>query len=154
MGAVQGRVSLPAHIPVHATRLAEEFFSAAEKHGFSGDQVETYSLPRWLMRDGAHWLPDVAHLGLARTSDPGELVVTAGVDPHIDDFHGLVLLIVLHNGGLKFRQGRVTNQCDAGEWFIFDDRRLHTVSEASGRASFVGWSIPLQKQNPGASHEW
>lgn len=145
MGTVQGRVELPEHFTSHTTRMAEEFFSAAEEQSFSGDQVETYSLPLWLMRNGTNWIPDVRHLDLTRTTDLGELVATAGVDAHVDNFHRLVLLIVLHNDGLKFRQGHVSNQCAAGDWFIFDDTKIHRVLSAPGRASFIGWSIPLQE---------
>lgn len=72
------------------------------------------------------------------------MVVTAGVDQHTDEFHGLVLLVVLHNDGLKFKQGKVSNVPAAGDWFIFDDCKNHGVSSAPGSATFVGWAIPLQ----------
>lgn len=70
--------------------------------------------------------------------------LTAGVDPHTDDFHGPVLLVVLHNDGLKFRQGKVSYTPGAGDWFIFNDCKKHRVSSAPGRATFVGWAIPLE----------
>lgn len=144
MGSILGRCDLPAHVKKGADKLANEFFTAQEENEWSGDQVETYAEPLWLKRGGAAWVSDVAHLGLEPTGTQSELVVTAGVDQHTDDFHGPVLLIVLHNDGLKFRQGKVSHVPAAGDWFIFDDRRNHGMSSAPGRATFVGWAIPLQ----------
>lgn len=69
-------------------------------------------------------------------------VATSAVDLHIDG-EDLVLMVVLHNDGLTFRQGKVRHQPRSGEWFIFDDRKLHGVYEADGRAMFVGWNIPI-----------
>jgi hypothetical protein len=144
MGAIQGRCVLPPQVVTGAANLATEFFTAQEERDWSGDQVETYAEPLWLTRGGATWRPAVSHLGMEVTGKQSELVVTAGVDQHIDDFHGPVLLVVLHNDGLKFRQGRVSHVPSAGEWFIFDDQRKHCVSSAQGRATFIGWAIPLQ----------
>lgn len=144
MGAVQGHIELPAHVVKGAARLADEFYTAQEEHDWGGDQVETYAEPLWLLGAGATWCPDPAHLGLAPTGRHGELVVTAGVDPHTDDFHGLVLVVVLHNDGLKFKQGRLSYAPLPGDWFIFNDRVDHSVSSKKGRSTFVGWTIPLQ----------
>ena len=49
-------------------------------------------------------------------------MVTAGADQRTDNFHGPVLLVVLHNDGLKFKQGKISHAPTAGEWFIFNDR--------------------------------
>lgn len=144
MGEILGRCELPTHVTAGAARLADEFFTAQEEHEWSGDQVETYAEPLWLKRSGATWRPDVSHLGMEVTGRQSELVVTAGVDQHIDDFHGPVLLVVLHNDGLKFKQGKVSRMPNAGDWFIFNDRKKHGVSSALGRSTFVGWAIPLQ----------
>lgn len=144
MGEVMGRCELPAHVTAGAARLADEFFTAQAEHEWAGDQVETYAEPLWLGREGAPWRPSVTHLGLEPTGKQSELVVTAGVDQHTDDFHGLVLLVVLHNDGLKFKQGKISYAPNAGDWFIFNDRQKHGVSSARGRATFVGWAIPLQ----------
>lgn len=144
LGEILGRCDLPDHVTVGAARLADEFFTAQEEHEWSGDQVEMYAEPLWLKRFGAPWRPIVAHLGLEPTGKLSELVVTAGVDQHVDDFHGLVLLVVLHNDGLRFRQGKVSHAPVAGDWFVFDDRKRHGVSSARGRSTFVGWVIPLQ----------
>lgn len=144
MGEILGRCDLPVHVTAGAARLADEFFTSQEQHDWAGDQVETYAETPWLKRGGASWRPDVSHLGWQPTGRQSEIVVTAGVDQHIDDFHGPVLLVVLHNDGLKFKQGKVSNVPAAGDWFIFNDRKNHGVSSAPGRATFVGWAIPLQ----------
>lgn len=144
MGGIQGRCELPAHVTASAARLADVFFTTQEELEWSGDQVETYAEPLWLKREGALWRPSVMHLGLEPTGKQSELVVTAGVDQHTDDFHGPVLLVVLHNDGLKFKQGKISHMPTAGDWFIFNDRLKHGVSSARGRATFVGWAIPLQ----------
>lgn len=143
MGEIQGRCALPAHVVDGAAGLADEFFTAQEANDWSGDQVETYAEPLWLKRGGSPWCPDVSQLGLKPTGNQSELVVTAGVDPHTDDYPGLVLLDVLHNDGLKFKQGKITRKLIAGDWFIFNDRQNHAVSSARGRATFIGWAIPL-----------
>lgn len=52
-------------------------------------------------------------------------------------------MVVLHNDGLTFRQGKVRNKAKAGDWFISDDGLPHGVVEANGRATFVGWNISI-----------
>ncbi|WP_244136818.1 hypothetical protein [Burkholderia vietnamiensis] len=117
-----------------------------DKADFS-DQVETFAIPSWAKRDGAPWLPNLAALGYCH-ADSGyrgrdeQFVATAAVDMHTDD-EGLVLMVVLHNDGLTFRQGTVRHKPKAGDWFIFDDRLPHGVVEAPGRAAFLGWNIPI-----------
>lgn len=47
-------------------------------------------------------------------------LLTINADSHpliIDDFHGPVLLVVLHNDGLKFKQGKISRMPNAGDWF-------------------------------------
>ncbi|WP_043365493.1 hypothetical protein [Cupriavidus sp. WS] len=142
MGKIMGTVHLPEHVAANAKQLARKFFATAEANEFCGDAVETYVVPFWATRLGTDWLPDISQLGYRRAGRPSELVATAGVDSHTDDI-GLVLMVVLHNDGLAFRQGRVIQKAKAGDWFIFDDRRPHEVREADGNASFLGWHIPL-----------
>lgn len=148
LGSILGSIQLPDHVRHHSACLADEFFTAAEAVDFCGDQVETYAIPPWASRAASTWLPDLSALGYRR-SDGGYrgraevLVATAGVDMHTDD-EGLVLMVVLHNDCLDFRQGRVRHKPKAGDWFIFDDRKLHGVTEAAGRATFVGWNIPIE----------
>lgn len=146
-GTILGQIQLPDHVSRGAATLADEFFTAAEADEFCGDPVETYAIPSWANLGGALWLPDLSALGYRR-ADGGYrgreevLVVTAGVDAHIDD-EGLVLMVVLHNDYLTFHQGAVRHKPAAGDWFIFDDRKPHGVKEAPGRATFVGWNIPV-----------
>ncbi|EDT41972.1 hypothetical protein BamMEX5DRAFT_2240 [Burkholderia ambifaria MEX-5] len=109
LGSILGTAHLPDDIVRHSAELAEEFFSAAEENEFCGDPVETYVIPRWASRGGATWLPNLTELGYHRAEGGYRgreqlLVVTAGVDMHTDD-EGLVLMVVLHNDGLTFRQG-------------------------------------------------
>lgn len=147
LGTILGCVALPAHVTRNAAKLGDDFYTAAEECDFSGDQVETYAIPSWVTRGGAPWVPDLAALGYRR-ADSGYrgrqelLVVTAGVDMHTDD-EGLVLMVVLHNDNLTFRHGKVRHQPKAGDWFIFDDRKPHGVREVAGRATFIGWNIPI-----------
>ncbi|KVV40784.1 hypothetical protein WT27_12695 [Burkholderia territorii] len=147
LGTILGSVPVPADVIRRSSSLAEEFFTAAEANEFCGDAVETYMIPRWASEGGATWLPSLAELGYRRAEGgylgrEEILVVTAGVDLHTDD-EGLVLMIVLHNDGLTFRQGKVRSKPKAGDWFIFDDRLPHCVDDAPGRATFIGWNIPI-----------
>ncbi|WP_244103155.1 hypothetical protein [Burkholderia gladioli] len=73
-------------------------------------------------------------------------MATPGVEPHTDG-EGLVLMIVLHNDGLRFKQGRVKHVPNAGDWFVFDDRMDHRVDGGTdgGREMFVGWNIPIER---------
>lgn len=148
LGSILGSVQVPGHVIRLSDQLAGELYTAAEEIEFCGDQVETFAIPPWASRDGAAWLPDLAALGYRR-ADSGHLggreellVATAAADMHTDD-EGLVLMVVLHNDGLTFRQGKVRHKPKAGDWFIFDDRLPHGVDEAPGRASFLGWNIPI-----------
>ncbi|MFP3637855.1 hypothetical protein [Paraburkholderia sp. SIMBA_054] len=147
LGYILGTVNIPAHVLRLSDKLADEFYSAAEDTEFSGDQIETYEIPAWASRGAAQWLPDLTVLGYRRADGgyPGReelLVATAGADMHTDG-EGLVLMVMLHNDGLTFRQGKVRHKPKAGDWFVFDDRRPHGVSEAPGRSSFLAWNIPI-----------
>ncbi|CAB3754244.1 hypothetical protein [Paraburkholderia humisilvae] len=147
LGSILGSVEIPGHVIRLSDDLADKFYTVAEENEFCGDQVETYATPRWASRDSAAWLPDLVTFGYRR-ADSGyrgreeQLVATASADMHTDD-EGLVLMVVLHNDGLTFRQGRVRHKPKAGDWFIFDDRLPHGVDEAPGRAAFLGWNIPI-----------
>lgn len=147
LGMILGTVSLPAIVPTMAAKMSDEFFTAAEEIDFCGDTVETHSIPAWASRESATWLPDLAALGYRRAAGgfmgrEEQLVISAGCDMHTDD-EGLVLMVVLHNDNLTFRQGKVRHLPKAGDWFVFDDRKPHAVIEADGRAMFIGWNIPI-----------
>lgn len=140
-------VQIPADVIRRSDALAAEFYTAAEEIEFSGDQVETYAVPAWASRNADSWLPDLTTLGYRR-ADGGyrgrveTLVATASAEMHTDG-EGLVLMVVLHNDGLTFKQGRIRHKPKAGDCFIFDDRLPHGVLEAPGQASFLGWNIPI-----------
>ncbi|WP_454728032.1 MULTISPECIES: hypothetical protein [Cupriavidus] len=147
LGTIRGSVTIPNHVIRLSSELAEEFYVAAEKDEFCGDPVETYTIPNWASRNCDAWLPDLSAHGYRRAVGGYRgreelLVATASVDMHTDD-EGLVLMVVLHNDGLTFRQGKVRHKPTTGDWFIFDDRRPHGVDEAPGRAAFLGWNIPI-----------
>ncbi|WP_186214953.1 hypothetical protein [Burkholderia gladioli] len=153
LGEICGSVALPALVIAEAGKLAAEVFSAAEEQAFCGEEVETLSVPAWALQDGPAWLPDLEALGYRREladvfgRERRELLVaTPGVEPHADD-EGLVLMIVLHNDGLMFKQGRVKYAPNAGDWFVFDDRKAHGVDGGTddGREMFVGWNIPIER---------
>lgn len=144
LGEALGSVYLPECVLSGAAALAKEFYAHAVAIDFA-EQVETYSMPSWLKAVGDDFIPDVSEFGFAVTKNRGEIVATSGVDPHIDGAHGFVLLIVLHNDGLTFKQGRRAHKHVAGEWFIFDDRLNHGVRETRKDGAYVGWAIPLKK---------
>lgn len=144
LGEAMGKVYLPERVVAGAADLAKNFYANAVETDFN-EQVETFSLPSWLKAASAELIPDVSEFGfcLARTSS--EIVATAGVDAHTDDAHGFVLVIVLHNDGLSFRQGKKAHKHAAGEWFIFDDRINHSVKETRADGAYVAWTIPLSR---------
>lgn len=141
-GQALGRIDLPQAVIDCAAVLAKSYYRDAEADDFN-EQVGTFSLPKWLTDGAEAWKPSVEALGLQYTKNKGEIVATAGVDQHTDHAHGYVLMIVLHNDGLKFRQGRSSHQHQAGDWYIFDDRQNHGVKEVKGEGTYVGWAIPL-----------
>jgi hypothetical protein len=146
LGAVQGRVELPAGLASHAGALGAEHYERQAAQEFCGDEPESYLPPPWLpsidtLVPAADLLPlGVRWTGVVRGD---ELLATVGVDQHIDDAYGLLLCIVLHNDGLTFRQGRSSIKPAAGDWFIFDDRLNHGVKEARGASTFVALVLPL-----------
>lgn len=149
LGSILGTAAIPEPVVILASKLAREFFDAAKDSNFN-EQVETYALPSWLTRYGTTWLPDIESLGYRRAPSRGLrsreelLVASAGCDRHTDG-EGLVLMLVLHNDGLSFHQGRVSHRPRVGDWFVFDDRLPHCVKEAKGRAAFLGWNIPIDR---------
>ena len=147
-GEVQGAVPVPEAVRHRCAGEAAAFHREMEAGGFCADAVETRLLYPWLPPLQA-WFPAAAAeaLGFAPQADsPGnQLVLTLGVDAHVDDIHGPVLAWVLHNAGLRFRQGRVSHCAQAGEWFLFDDRRPHAVGSAPGATVFMAWVMPLRE---------
>lgn len=150
-GEIQGNIPVPPAAVTAAARLAREEYDSAEANDFSNEAVEVHSIPSWAPALEAWWPKQaLADRGYKlREGSPRDgkarqdIVVTLGVDAHVDDMHGPLLCYVLHNDGLSFKQGRVKSTPQAGDWFIFDDTVPHGVREAKGRSVFVGWTVPL-----------
>jgi hypothetical protein len=149
LGSIGGYVVVPVDVAAGAAVVAREFFAKAAAEDFSGDLVDEVWTTRALPALGA-WFPldEVKRLGF-RTATGGmnrvQILATAGVDKHVDDIHGHVLIWVLHNDGLKFSQGKASHTTRAGEWFIFDDRIAHAVREGRRTTAFVCVSVPLRR---------
>lgn len=127
-----------------AESIADDVWDAAVVDEFSGDPVSTHRLPGTSPAAG-HLLADsvLAEFGLRiDASERQELVATCEVDKHVDNVDGLVLFLVLHTDGLKFRQGKVSHAPVAGEFFVFNDRRPHAVAGVKGKGVLLGWAIP------------
>jgi hypothetical protein len=145
MGSIAGRVPLDTTVAAEAARFSRQFFKNQEAIEFSGDQVESFSVPNWAPKA---WLPRVALKVLKFRPKTGrgrtELVATCGVSPHVDAINGPTVCLVLHNDGLTFRQGRISHKPEAGEWFIFDDAKRHAVRETAGEGVFLGLVVALE----------
>lgn len=146
-GKVQGTIALPARLREAAHSAGTQAYLLAEDEGFCGDPVT--------------WLPDDPWHAAAAALFPAEAVralgfelatkgdsqfrvyTTHGVEPHTDG-EGPCFVLVLANNGLKFKQGKHSHITAAGEWFIFDDRRMHTVKETSRSTSYVFLHHPLK----------
>ena len=147
-GEVQGAVPVPEAVRLRCADEAAAFYREMEAGDFCADPVETRLPYPWLPPLPA-WFPaaTVEALGfVSHAESPGnQLVLTLGVDAHVDDIHGPVLAWVLHNPGLRFRQGRVSHCPAAGDWFLFDDRQPHAVGSAPGETVFMAWVVPLRE---------
>lgn len=151
-GTVLGRIELSESTVENSAKFAAQYFKDCEAESFSGEDVATFRLPYWAPQRSS-WAPvaQLADLGYQLKYDNAtcqygrgeELVATIGVDPHIDDSYGPVLCLVLHNDGLKFKQAGVSHVPAGGDWFIFNDRALHSVKEAKGESVFVALTFPL-----------
>ena len=118
-------------------RHAAAYFSAAQREEFCGNAVYVDSVPDWMPLTET-WFPVTALAALGYERAPGEkfqLLATVGVDAHTDHIHGPVFILVLSNDYLKFRQGRNSHETLPGEWFVFDDRLLHSVSSSHKKAT-------------------
>lgn len=147
-GEILGHVDLGSVVTSQASKFAAEHYKAEEATSFSGDPVEVFATPVWAPSREA-WVPvkRLAELGLQLTKSRAgeEMVVTLGVDQHVDSIHRDVLCLVLHNDGLTFRQGGVSHKPVGGDWFIFNDHANHGVREAKGAAVFAALVLPLEE---------
>lgn len=145
-GRVLGTAALTEVVLRHARELAMAFLADQQASEFSGDLVDTLPLPTWLPELDS-WLPrailDAAGFAPAPDRPGHDLVGTCGVDAHVDDVLGPVLLLCLHNDSLTFRQGRERHRTMPGQFFIFDDRIPHEVRESRCSTTYLGWAVPL-----------
>lgn len=145
MLGLSGCVVLPSAVADAALRMAREDFDQAQENEFSGDSVRDYVLPAWLP-EPAQILPafELGQAGVAISSRRGvHMYATCGVDPHVDDMDGLSVCMVLHSDGFVFKQGKIKLKLSTGDWFIFDDRLLHSVVESKHSTSLVVITGPV-----------
>jgi hypothetical protein len=144
-GKVRGALDVPKHLLTHAREAGQAAYAEAVAEEFCGDEVA--------------WLPDAPWHAECEPLFPEEMVrqlgfepsakgtfklySTHGTDPHTDD-EGPCFILVLANDGLKFRQGKQSHVTNVGEWYIFDDRLPHTVTESRKSKSYVFLHRPLK----------
>ena len=146
-GEILGRVSLPESVLVQAACVASEMWNEAVEEEFCGDLAKQADVPKDLPRlDEFMPMHQLHDLGLEPdTAERAQWIGTAGVDPHTD-FHGPVLMVCLHNVGLTFKQGRTRHVTAVGDWFVFDDTRLHGVDGPEElQGVWLAWSVPLRR---------
>jgi hypothetical protein len=144
-GSLRGELALPPGVLTAAAARAKAHYGKAEAEAFCGDPVEDYRMPAWMSESGA-WLPvaELKALGFRVSgSAKQQLLATVGVEAHVDAIHGPVLIVALYNDGLTFRQGRTAHKTQAGKWFVFDDRKPHSVRETTKSTTYLCWSVPL-----------
>lgn len=146
VGQIQGTVHLADDVLQQARQAALRQYEEAVQNEFCGESVETYALPDWLPPPKA-WIPlqELHAAGLEPDAQQqAEMVGTCDVDTHVDNIHGLVLVVVLHNDGLKFHQGRYRHVTKPGQWFIFDDRLPHQVTSTPASTCYLCIVVPLK----------
>lgn len=131
LGAKLGSLGLSSDVLARSKDLAVYSFATAAEEAFSGDPIVSWPLPAWL-RNSASWLPAEGLATLGFELDPlalrhPEIVATASVGRHIDRVLFKAIMVILHNDGLTFRQGRQAWTPAAGDWTIFDDSKPHEV---------------------------
>jgi hypothetical protein len=163
-GAQIGFLEVPAQLRTYAADAAREFHARQVASDYT-EQVDTAIVPRPFLKLQCKWVPRggvLEQLGF-RAPAPGtkaHLVLTTGVDPHVDDYLGDTLLWTLHNDGLEFWQrGGARRTPPAGDILIFDDRIPHSVDLTRAQqkdsrfesAVWIGWALPVaraQKKGP------
>lgn len=157
LGAQVAFVAVPPALREHASRAACDFHAHQLASDYS-EQVETGAVPRQLAQLQREWVPADAVLRPLGFRPPSRsakahLVLTTGVDPHVDDFLGPTLLWTIHNDGLEFWQrGGARRTPLAGDILIFDDRLPHSMDLTRSQqkdprydaAVWIGWAVPLR----------
>ena len=147
-GEIQGWIELGESVQREAAAFAAKHFQEAKAADFCGDAVEAFDTPSWAP-NRTDFLPIDALKALGfQPLPPGpgeEMVATVGIDQHVDDIHGPVLCLVLHNDGLTFRQGKVSHATQPGQWFVFNDSANHGVKETRGDGVYLALVFPLHR---------
>jgi hypothetical protein len=137
-GKVQGFIEVPAALLERAYGAGQAAYEQAVKDEFCGDEVTWLPEEPWQAELEALVPADaVQQLGF-ELAPKGQFRVysTHGTDPHTDG-EGAVFVLVLANDGLKFKQGKQNHVTNVGEWYVFDDRRTHTVNASRSSTSYV-----------------
>ncbi|WP_126223389.1 hypothetical protein [Burkholderia ambifaria] len=139
-GKVLGTITIPEHLFAAAQAAGLAAYAEAEDSEFCGDEVVWLPEEPW-HNDCAALFPEEAVRAqgyelATRTGDQFRVYSTHGTDPHIDG-EGATFVLVLANDGLKFKQGKHTHVTKVGEWFLFDDRVMHTVKATRRSTSYV-----------------
>jgi hypothetical protein len=139
-GKVQGTLDVAEHLRAAAHAAGQVAYAEAERAEFCDDEVVWLPEEDW-HHECASFFPDeaVRALGFEPAIRPGDqfrVYSTHGTDPHVDG-EGAAFVLVLANDGLKFKQGRQSHVTGVGEWYIFDDARLHTVNASRHSTSYV-----------------
>ncbi|WP_434716174.1 hypothetical protein [Paraburkholderia sp. A3RO-2L] len=137
-GAIQGTLTIPPQLLMAAKAGGKAAYEEAEREEFCGEPVIWLPEQPWHADCAALFPADaVSALGFElAASGQFRVYSTHGTDPHIDG-EGPCFILALANDGLKFRQGRQSHITNAGEWYIFDDRRSHTVDSTGRSTSYV-----------------
>ncbi len=145
-GALQGRLELNAAFVAQCAQMAARHFEQALAEEFSGDSVEDLLKPADFPTTET-WFPTEAVRALGFERAPGaqeQILATADVDTHVDDIHGPVLLLTLHNDGVKVKQGKFSHVPQVGDWLLLDDRKPHSAVGGKRSTSLLVWSVPLR----------
>lgn len=156
LGAPVAFVPVPATLREHLSLAARDFHAHQVASEYS-EQVETAKVPRQFRQLQREWVPGDALLRPLGFRPPSRnakahLVLTTGVDPHVDDFFGPTLLWTIHNDGLEFWQrGGARRVPPAGDILIFDDRIAHSMDLTTSQqndprfdnAVWIGWAVPI-----------
>ena len=149
-GTIQGCITLDPAVVAGARELRTDHFADAVTYEAPEEAVTVHLQQDWLPAIESWW-PAVALelLGFEKARGSGELLVTHGVGPHVDEINGPTLILVLYNAGLAFSQGEVRHVTQPGEWFIFNDRIEHDICSNPGPLDnadiYACLSVPLQE---------
>lgn len=150
--------AVPARVKDYAAAAARDFYARQIQSDFT-EQVDTWSVPRGFGRLDRLWRPPadvLARAGFAamKPASAGHWVLTAGVDPHLDDYYGPTLLWTIHNDGLEFwQQGGKRRVPEAGDVMVFDDALPHSMDLPRSRQSdpaydeavWIGWAVQIRR---------